>query len=73
MKIDNSLLAPYGSMKLARLATKVGLDPKITKLALAPYGSMKFARLGTKVGQPKIDKQDESLGIAHSETSKPSK
>jgi hypothetical protein len=24
MKIDNSLLAPYGSMKFARLATKVG-------------------------------------------------
>jgi hypothetical protein len=24
MKIDNSLLAPYGSMKFARLGTKVG-------------------------------------------------
>jgi hypothetical protein len=24
MKIDNSLLAPYGSMQFSRLATKVG-------------------------------------------------
>jgi hypothetical protein len=55
MKITKSLLAPYGSMKYARLATKVGVDPKGL---LAPYGSMKFAQLATKVGTPPKSKDE---------------
>jgi hypothetical protein len=68
MKNDNSLLAPYGSLKFARLATKVGISAKITKSVLAPYGSMKFARLATKVGQVK---HNEAEGVVQKET-KPS-
>jgi hypothetical protein len=70
MKIDNSLLAPYGSMKFARLATKVGVQKKTL---LAPYGSMKFTGLATKVGQNfKIDKQTESEEVVQKETTNPS-
>lgn len=46
---DISLLAPYGSMKFAPLATKVGGGKSGSPL-LAPYGSMKFVPLATKVG-----------------------
>jgi hypothetical protein len=58
MKINSSLLAPYGSMKFARLATKVGIGAKMPKSVLAPYGSMKFARLTTKVGVPSKSKEE---------------
>lgn len=42
-----SVLAPYGSMKLICLATKVGNGKNHLPL-LAPYGSVKFIPLATK-------------------------
>jgi hypothetical protein len=66
MKFNNSLLAPYGSMKFARMATKVGIS-KIPKSVLAPYGSLKLARLATKVGTPKskeeLEKKEEPTSV----------
>ncbi len=42
-----SVLAPYGSMKLISLVTKVG-NGKAHLPLLAPYGSVKFIPLATK-------------------------
>jgi len=43
-----SVLAPYGSMKLISLVTKVGNGKAHLPLLLAPYGSVKFIPLATK-------------------------
>jgi hypothetical protein len=67
MKLDNSLLAPYGSMKFARLATKVGVAKE---RLLAPYGSMKFAGLATKVGTTPKSKEEVEQKEASTPASK---